>query len=126
MDPNQMQHFNGVFAGMMGIFVLIALAVFVFMVFLFWRIFTKAGLPGPLALLLVFGPIGMLINVCILAFADWKVAPVARQRRTIRPTIHRRRRSSPDLIALQQLYSAFVAGPRGRPPRLRLLASYTE
>ena len=59
-------------------FVLIGLAVVAFMVFMFWRIFTKAGLPGPLGLLLLIGPIGVFINICILAFAEWKVAPVAR------------------------------------------------
>ncbi len=82
MDPNQVQlqqfHQAGALvAGMMGTFVLIALAIFAFMIFLFWRIFTKAGMPGALALLLVLGPIGMLINACILAFAEWKVVPVA-------------------------------------------------
>ena len=77
MDPNQVQHFNTVFAGMMGIFMLIALVIVAFMIFLFWRIFNKAGLPGPLALLLLLGPIGMFINACILAFAEWKVTPVA-------------------------------------------------
>ena len=80
MDPNQMQQMHqagALFAGMMGTFVLIGLAIFAFMIFLFWRIFNKAGLPGPLALLLLFGPLGMVINACILAFAQWKVAPVA-------------------------------------------------
>ena len=83
MDPNQMQQVHqagALFAGMGAMvifFAIIFLAVGGFMIFLFWRIFNKAGLPGPLALLLFLGPIGMFINACILAFAQWKVAPVA-------------------------------------------------
>ena len=32
-------------------------------------------MPGPLALILLLGPPGMLIVACILAFAEWKVVP---------------------------------------------------
>ena len=80
MDPNQMQQMHAagaIFAGMMGTVLLIALAMIAFMIYLFWRIFTKAGMPGALALILLLGPIGMLINACILAFGQWKVTPVA-------------------------------------------------
>ena len=83
MDPNQVQQMHQAGAALAGMgavfifFLLIFLAVGGFMIFLFWRIFTKAGLPGPLAFLLLLGPIGMVINACILAFAQWKVAPVA-------------------------------------------------
>lgn len=77
MEPNQMQHFNTAFAGMMGIFIFIGLLVAGFTVFLFWRIFVKAGLAGPLSLLILLWPIGLFINLCILAFSDWKVVPVA-------------------------------------------------
>ncbi len=80
MDPNQVQQMHAagaLVAGMMGTFVLIALAMVAFMIYLFWRIFTKAGMPGALALILLLGPIGMLINACILAFGEWKVQPMA-------------------------------------------------
>jgi len=80
MDPNQAQQMHAagaLVAGMMGTFVLIALAMIAFMIFLFWRIFTKAGMPGALALILLLGPVGMLINACILAFGQWKVVPGA-------------------------------------------------
>lgn len=76
MDQNQVQQMSALFAGMGMIFLLIMLAAAVFMIFLFWRIFTKAGMPGPLALILLLGPPGMLIVACILAFAEWKVVPV--------------------------------------------------
>jgi hypothetical protein len=77
MDPNQMQHFNGVFAGMMGMIMLIGLFIVAFMIFLFWRIFTKAGMAGPLSLLILLWPIGIFIDLCILAFGEWRVTPVA-------------------------------------------------
>lgn len=75
MDQNQVQQMSALFAGMGVIFLLIALAVAVFVIFLFWRIFTKAGMAGPLALILLLGPLGMLIVACILAFGEWKVVP---------------------------------------------------
>jgi len=75
MDQNQVQQMSALFAGMFGIIMLIAFAMIAFMIFLFWRIFTKAGMPGPLALILLLGPLGMLINACILAFGEWKVVP---------------------------------------------------
>jgi hypothetical protein len=75
MDQNQVQQFSALFAGMGVVIMLFVLAAAVFMIFLFWRIFAKAGMPGPLALILLLGPPGMLITVCILAFAEWKVVP---------------------------------------------------
>jgi hypothetical protein len=76
MDPNQVNHMAGAIAGMMGFFMLFGFAVTAFFVFLFWRILTKAGLAGPLALLVLFPGIGWLIVVCILAFSDWRVTPL--------------------------------------------------
>ena len=75
MDPDQINHMSGAIAGMMGFFVLFGLAITAFFVFLFWRILTKAGLSGPLALLVLVPGIGPLIPVCILAFSDWRVVP---------------------------------------------------
>lgn len=51
------------------IFLMVALVAFP--VFCFWRIFTKAGFQGPLALLCLVPGIGMIIVLCILAFGDW-------------------------------------------------------
>ena len=50
MDQDQINHMSGAIVGMMGFFILFGLAITAFFVFLFWRIFTKAGLSGPLAL----------------------------------------------------------------------------
>jgi uncharacterized membrane protein YhaH (DUF805 family) len=75
MDPNQVNHMAGAIAGMMGFFMLFGFAVIAFAVFIFWRILTKAGLAGPLALLVLVPGIGWIIVVCILAFAEWRVVP---------------------------------------------------
>jgi uncharacterized membrane protein YhaH (DUF805 family) len=79
MDQYQQQHIAGLMAGM-GVFVmLIVLAFYIFFVFLYWRIFTKAGLAGPLALLFLIPGLGQLIVPCILAFSRWNVAPLPPQ-----------------------------------------------
>jgi uncharacterized membrane protein YhaH (DUF805 family) len=77
MDPNQVNHMAGAIAGMMGFFMLFGFAIIAFAIFLFWRILTKAGLAGPLALLVLFPGIGWIIVLCILAFSDWQVVPAA-------------------------------------------------
>ncbi len=78
MDPDQ-QHAANMMAGMgAGIFLFIGiifLAFLAFFIFLYWRIFTKAGLSGPLSLLILIPGIGPLIPLCILAFSEWKVVP---------------------------------------------------
>jgi hypothetical protein len=75
MDPDQVNHMAGAVAGMMGFFMLFGLAIAAFGIFLFWRILTKAGLAGPLALIVLFPGIGWIIVLCILAFSDWRVIP---------------------------------------------------
>jgi hypothetical protein len=74
-DPEQNRQAFAAVAGMMGIFMIIGFAMMAFMVFLFWRILSKAGFPGPLALIALFPGLGSLVILCILAFGDWKVAP---------------------------------------------------
>jgi hypothetical protein len=78
MDPQQ-QHAANMLAGMGVGFILIGLliafAFLAFWVFLYWRIFTKAGLSGALSLIIIFPFFGYLIVLCILAFAEWKVIP---------------------------------------------------
>ena len=75
MDPDQINHMSGALAGMMGFFMLFGLAIAAFGIFLFWRILTKAGLAGPLALLILVPAVGWIIVVCILAFSEWRVVP---------------------------------------------------
>jgi uncharacterized membrane protein YhaH (DUF805 family) len=75
MDPQQQQQLAGMMAGFMGVFMLFGLAVTAFAIFVFWRILTKAGLSGPLSLLILVPAIGWIIVVCILAFSEWRVVP---------------------------------------------------
>jgi energy-converting hydrogenase Eha subunit B len=44
-----------------------------------WRICTKAGLPGPLGLLAIGGPPGILILLLVLAFIDWPALKSSRE-----------------------------------------------
>lgn len=67
---------GGLGAGLILFGVLFVIAIVAFFIFLFWRIFTKAGMSGALSLLLLIYPIGFIIVLCILAFGDWKVVPV--------------------------------------------------
>lgn len=67
---------GGIGAGIIIVAVLFALALIAFFIFLFWRIFTKAGMAGALSLLILIYPIGFLIVLCILAFGQWKVTPL--------------------------------------------------
>jgi heme/copper-type cytochrome/quinol oxidase subunit 2 len=77
MDPQQQsQQVAHIILAMMPMFLLFGLAVMAFLIFLFWKVLTKAGLSGPLSLLVLLWPIGPLIVLCILAFSDWKVAPI--------------------------------------------------
>ena len=89
MDPQQQQNAANLFAGLGVGAVLFALlfafAVVAFFVYLFWKIFTKAGLPGPLSLLWLIPGIGWLIALCILAFSEWKVVPVGSAYGTLPP-----------------------------------------
>ncbi|MEN6383897.1 MAG: hypothetical protein ABFD79_01735 [Phycisphaerales bacterium] len=41
-------------------------------IFLWWRIFSKAGFSGAFAFLL-FAPFGELILLCIMAFSNWPI-----------------------------------------------------
>jgi|SRR5436305_1290097 len=60
-------------AGVMTlIMLLIGLAVIVFSVVIYWKIFSKAGYSGALGLLM-FVPIANIIVLCILAFGNWPV-----------------------------------------------------
>ncbi|SRR5579884_2794658 len=44
-----------------------------FIIFLFWRIFTKTGQNGAMSLLGLIPGVGLLILLCILAFSTWPI-----------------------------------------------------
>ena len=51
--------------------VIFVVALILFPVFCYWRIFAKAGYNGALALLCLVPGVGMIIVLCILAFGTW-------------------------------------------------------
>jgi len=55
----------------MSTILLIALAITILTVWLFWRVFSKAGFNGALGLLCLIPTFGFLICIIILAFSDW-------------------------------------------------------
>jgi hypothetical protein len=75
MDNQQAQNYAALMAGMGGIFLIFVVVCMAFVIFLFWRIFAKAGYPGPMAFLLLIPGVGGLVVLCILAFGQWKVVP---------------------------------------------------
>lgn len=60
-----------------GTIMLIAIGIAVLTVWLFWRIFAKAGFNGALGLLCLIPSFGILICIVILAFSDWPSQRVA-------------------------------------------------
>ena len=81
-DSSTPQQMNPNLAAGMGIgvvlfIVVFALAFLAFVIFLLWRIFTKAGLNGAMSLLIFVPGIGGLLVLCLLAFMDWMVVPIA-------------------------------------------------
>jgi uncharacterized membrane protein YhaH (DUF805 family) len=62
----------GAFIGIVIYFVVL-LAIIAFVIWMFWRIFTKAGMNGALALLNLVPGVGNLICILILAFSVWPV-----------------------------------------------------
>ena len=58
--------------GLMVLGLLIGLSFAMFTIIAFWRICSKAGYPGPLALLILV-PFGNIILPLFLAFAEWPV-----------------------------------------------------
>jgi hypothetical protein len=79
-QSTQQQQISNAAAGMGAAFIIIMLLVCFalagFIIFMLWRVFTKAGMNGALSLLVLI-PFGLLIVLAILAFGDWKVVPIA-------------------------------------------------
>ena len=53
-------------------------AIVLVQLFLWWRIFSKAGYSGAFGLLLL-APFGVLIMLCILAFSEWPIRKLPQQ-----------------------------------------------
>lgn len=64
----------GLLAAMAGVWLMVmlfGLITVAFMIFCFWRIFTRTGHGGPMAFLTLVPGFGFLIVVLILAFTEW-------------------------------------------------------
>src|SRR6266700_1739607 len=59
-------------AGGILVYAVIMIAVIAFGIFVWWKIFSKAGYSGALSLLL-FVPIANLIVILMLAFGEWPI-----------------------------------------------------
>ncbi len=59
------------FSAFLGVFLVVGIAFTVLFVWMFWRIFTKAGLSGALGLLCLIPSVGFLVCLAILAFSTW-------------------------------------------------------
>lgn len=112
MDPQQQHQTANLLAGMGfgAVLFVFALAIIAFSVFLFWRIFSKAGLSGPLGLLCLIPGVGWLIALCVLAFSEWRsyphrrrippvCRPILRQHPRTLPRLRRRSRHLPHVAA---------------------------
>ena len=73
VDPAQIQRMVLAFMTILPLFILLALAV---VIVPFWFICKKAGFSPWLSLLHIV-PLGGLVLYYVLAFADWKVVPLA-------------------------------------------------
>jgi len=66
---------NGSATALFGAFTLVycfvVIAIIAFSIFLYWRIFSKAGYNGAMSLLALIPGVGLLIMICILAFGTW-------------------------------------------------------
>lgn len=71
-DPSQIQHAVLAMLAILPILILVGLVI---LIIPFWFICKKAGFSPWLSLLNVV-PLGNLILIYVLAFAEWKVAPV--------------------------------------------------
>jgi uncharacterized membrane protein YhaH (DUF805 family) len=63
----------GLLAGFALIYAIVILAIVLFVIWVFWRIFEKAGFSGALSLLNLIPGIGHAICLLILAFSRWPV-----------------------------------------------------
>src|ERR1700728_3553143 len=73
MDPETAKHFVMAMMAILPIFILVILVI---VILPFWFICKKAGFTPWLALLNVV-PLGQLILIYVLAFAEWKVVPMS-------------------------------------------------
>ncbi|MGA7856634.1 MAG: hypothetical protein WCA11_01820 [Terracidiphilus sp.] len=72
VDPEQAKKIAMIFLGIMPIIIVVGLAI---VILPFWFICKKAGFSPWLSLLNII-PLGNVILIYVLAFAEWKVTPL--------------------------------------------------
>jgi uncharacterized membrane protein YhaH (DUF805 family) len=63
----------GIVGTLLGVYFLVLLAIVAFTIWMYWRIFAKAGYSGALSLLNLVPGVGPLICIVILAFGRWPI-----------------------------------------------------
>jgi hypothetical protein len=80
-----MSNLGAAIAGLGIVFFLFSLVIAIFFVYVWWRIFSKAGYSGAMSLLLLV-PIANLVVILILSFGEWPIYRELNQlRQTARP-----------------------------------------
>ena len=74
-----------VLAGLAFVYVIVIIALIAFTVWVYWRIFAKAGYNGALSLLNFIPGVGPLICVLILAFGRWPIEDQLAALQGVRP-----------------------------------------
>lgn len=78
---------SGLLAGGIIIYAIVMLVIVAFGIFIWWKIFSKAGYSGALAFLMLV-PIANLVMILVLAFGEWPVLrelQMLRQQQGMRP-----------------------------------------
>ena len=81
MSPDQSSQATAAIGASFIVVGLIYLAIAVFIIFVLWRICSRAGYSGAMSLLVLIPGVGGLILFCILAFGNWPVLEELKQLR---------------------------------------------
>ncbi|MBV8197717.1 MAG: hypothetical protein JO263_06260 [Candidatus Eremiobacteraeota bacterium] len=85
-----MDHSSAAAAGFMATFILVygivLLAIMAFTIWVYWRIFAKAGYNGAMSLLNLIPGIGPLICMIVLAFGRWPIEDELSALRAVAPS----------------------------------------
>jgi uncharacterized membrane protein YhaH (DUF805 family) len=79
----------GVVATLLLVYGVVLLAIVAFTIWIYWRIFTKAGYSGAMSLLNLIPGVGQFICMIILAFGRWPIEDqvAALQGHPVSPTV---------------------------------------
>jgi hypothetical protein len=73
MTPDQVHGFVALMVSLWIFIAIFAIGIRALTVWFFWRIFARAGFNGAIALVNIV-PLGTIVSVLILAFAEWPAA----------------------------------------------------